>query len=119
MRQIIFRGKLSHSKTQWVEGNLIIARDGQPYIIPTEIFEPDGHHLIIDSDNPFWVDSDTVGQFTHVFDNNGSKIFEGHKIRTKHGTVYNVKDMIEFHSWLDRQFVTNPEKYIEIIGNAE
>jgi len=119
MRQIIFRGKLSHSETQWIEGNLIIAKNGQPYIIPFEVFEPDGHHLLIDSDNPFWVKPETVGQFTGVCDKNGSKIYEFHKIRTKHVFDYVVKDMIEFNFWLDRQFVENSEKYIEIIGNAE
>ena len=77
MRQIIFRGKLSHSETQWIEGNLIIARNGQPYIIPFEVFEPDGHHLIIDSDNPFWVNPETIGQFTNIIDIEGNKIFEG------------------------------------------
>lgn len=76
MRQIIFRGKLSHSETQWIEGNLIIAKNGQPYIIPFEVFEPDGHHLIIDSDNPFWVKPETVSQFTGMVDKNKKQIFE-------------------------------------------
>jgi hypothetical protein len=75
-REILFKGKLSHSK-EWVEGNLIIAQNGKPYIIPFEVFEPDGHHLIIDSDNPFWVDEDTVSQFINQTDKTGKKIFEG------------------------------------------
>ena len=75
-REIVFKGKLSHSK-EWVEGNLIIAQNGNPYIIPYDVFEPDGHHLIIDSDNPFWVDEDTVSQFINQTDKKGKKIFEG------------------------------------------
>lgn len=75
MRKIIFRGKLSHSK-EWIEGNLIIANNGQPYIIPSNIFEPDGHHLIIDSDNPFWVDAETVSQFTGLLAKNRKKNLE-------------------------------------------
>ena len=86
MRQIEFRGKLSHSK-EWIHGNLIIANNGKPYIIPFEIFEPDGHHLIIDSDNPFWVDENTIGQFTGSFDINGNKIFEGDLVK------YTSKDL--------------------------
>ena len=75
-REILFKGKLCHSK-EWIEGNLIIAQNGKPYIIPFAVFEPDGHHLIIDSDNPFWVDDDTVSQFINQTDKNGKKIFEG------------------------------------------
>lgn len=70
----LFKGKLLHSN-EWIEGNLIIARNGQPYIIPFEIFEPDGHHLIIDSDSAFWVDSKTICQFTGQVDKYGDKLF--------------------------------------------
>ena len=76
MRKIEFRGKLLHSN-EWIFGNLIIANNGKPYIIPVDVFEPDGHHLLIDSDNPFWVDENTIGQFTGLFDIKNNKIFEG------------------------------------------
>lgn len=75
-REILFKGKLSHSK-EWIEGNLIIAKNGEPYIIPFSVFEPDGHHLIIDSDEPFCVDENTVSQFINQKDKNSKKIFEG------------------------------------------
>ena len=88
-REILFKGKLSHSK-EWIEGNLIIAQNGKPYIIPFDVFEPDGNHLIIDSDNPFWVDEDTVSQFINQKDKTGKKIFEGDIFNyTKHkGYLY-------------------------------
>jgi hypothetical protein len=60
-KENIFKGKLSHSK-EWIEGNLIIDKNGNSYIIPSEVFEPDGHHLIINSDSPFRVDKETVIQ---------------------------------------------------------
>jgi hypothetical protein len=75
-REILFRGKLSHSGV-WVEGNLIKDRNGNKYIIPFNVFEPDGHHLIIDSDEAWRVDSATVGQFTGMTDKKGEKLFEG------------------------------------------
>ena len=75
-REILFRGKLSHSGV-WVEGNLIKDRNGNKYIIPFNVFEPDGHHLIIDSDEAWRVDSETVGQFTGMTDKKGKKLFEG------------------------------------------
>ena len=75
-REILFRGKLSHSGV-WIEGNLIKDRNGNKYIIPFNVFEPDGHHLIIDSDEAWRVDSATVGQFTGMTDKKGKKLFEG------------------------------------------
>ena len=75
-REILFKGKLSHSNG-WIEGNLIITHNGNPCIIPSDVFSLDGHHLLIDSDNPFRVDENTICQYIGYKDKNQIRIFEG------------------------------------------
>lgn len=79
MREHLFRGKLSHSK-KWIEGNLIIANNGKPYIIPQKNIEPDGHPLSID-DNAYWVIPETVGEWSGIKDKNDRRVFEGDLIK--------------------------------------
>jgi len=90
-RESLFRGKLSHSK-RWIEGNLIIASNGKPYIIPSENIEPDGHHLMIE-DKAFWVDYETVGEFTGEKDIEDVKIFEKDNVSSKN---HHIKGIVIF-----------------------
>ena len=113
-REILFRGKLSHSGV-WVEGNLIKDRNGNKYIIPFNVFEPDGHHLIIDSDEAWRVDSETVGQFTGATDRNGKKVFDGDIIGP---TDFGYDGVVYFDELIYVQCECTISDDIEIVGNV-
>ena len=72
-REILFRGKRTDNG-EWVYGNLIDSDS-----IVGKIVDFDGEYFIPE----FWykVDTETVGQFTGLTDNNGNKIFDGDIVR--------------------------------------
>ena len=80
-REVIFRGKLSHSG-EWVLGSLLKIDSKYHIVTESDMYE-DGHHIYQESDTPTWVDADTVGEFTGMRDRHGKKVFEGDVVRRK------------------------------------
>lgn len=74
MREIFFRGKVNHTD-KWVYGNLVLPNA----ILPDK------------SNSKDWVDDGSVGQFTGMYDKNGTRIFEGDIIRGKGNLLYEVR----------------------------
>ena len=113
MREILFRGKFGN---EWKYGFLSIEPKG---LVIKEPYKNE-------SSNVWHIDADTVGQYTGLTDNNGTKIFEGDIVKygdTVHnvvfeqrngtayfGLVYSTLETLSFGHYQDL-------KQIEVIGN--
>lgn len=75
-RIIKFRGKCLHSD-EWCFGSLVDYGDGEMEIQGFDVFRGG-----FDTWSEISVDSDTVGQFTGMYDCNGKEIYEGDILRT-------------------------------------
>ena len=73
--EIEFRAKRSYDK-EWIYGSLLRV-DGNYHLVKNDDMREDGHHITQNSDNPTWIDEDTIGQYRGKKDKNKNKIYDG------------------------------------------
>lgn len=97
MREILFRGKRLDNG-EWIDGSLCISGISAYIVYDKDFYtSPMNGESVLCSDRFFEVDPDTVGQFTSLSDEAGTKIYEGDiiKIRDTYGHK-NGKKIIDY-----------------------
>lgn len=118
MRDVIFRGKSTVSN-KWLYGNLVKTNMNRYFIFPVEISKQDGHHLNIDSDDCFFVNEETIGQYTGLNDQRGMPVFSDDIIKYEDVTEYcdKIERKIVRLLVTDENYWLLPIKKSKVIGN--
>lgn len=119
-REILFRGKRMDNG-EWVEGYYTCIGDKFHYILVGKLDIANGYPNF----EHYWVNSETVGQYTGLTDKNSKKIFEGDIVKTKkYGKIIghsNVNDYDIFKIvYVPAMFILeNHHRGFNLVGNGE